>query len=98
MGTKAPKEDEILVKVVAKPPNPDEVEVEDDLNVPDMDMGELGDLIEIRSEEDVRNAMVVGELRAYPGLRPGTVPSVNCMPWRTMLLTCCSKFLYLTSK
>ena len=72
MGTKAPKDDEILVKVVAKPPNPDEVEVEevveveDDLNVPDMDMGELGDLIEIRSEEDVRNAMVVGELRGLP--------------------------------
>ena len=98
MGTKAPKDDEILVKVEAKPPNPDEVEVEevveveDDLNVPDMDMGELGDLIEIRSEEDVRNAMVVGGLRAYPGLRPGTVPSVYCTPWRTMLLTCCSKF------
>ena len=66
MGTKAPKEDAILVKVVA---NPDKVEVEevvDDLNVPDMDMGELGDLIEIRSEEDVRNAMVVGELRGLP--------------------------------
>ena len=42
------------------------MEVEDDLNVPDMDMGELGDLIEIRSEEDVRNAMVVGELRGLP--------------------------------
>ena len=63
MGTRATKSEEVVVKVVVAEPATNDVVVDEDLNL-DMDMG---DLVEVRSEEDRQNERMISQIRGFPG-------------------------------
>ena len=62
MGTRATKSEEVVVKVVVAEPATNDVVVDEDLNL-DMDMG---DLVEVRSEEDRQNERMIAQIRRLP--------------------------------
>ena len=70
MGTRATKADEVVVKVVLEDPATNDVG-DEDLTL-DMD---VGDLVEVRSEEDKDNERIIAQIRALPWEQARDLPA-----------------------
>ena len=70
VGTRATKADEVVVKVVLEDPATNDVG-DEDLTL-DMD---VGDLVEVRSDEDKDNERIIAQIRALPWEQARDMPA-----------------------
>ena len=58
VGTRATKSNKVIVKVVVEEPATNDVRVDKDMDI--------GDLVELRSEEDRQNERMIAQIRRLP--------------------------------
>ena len=71
VGRRATTADEVVVKVVLEEPATNDVVGDEDLTL-DMDMG---DLLEVRSEEEKDNERMIAQIRALPWEQARDLPA-----------------------